>query len=105
MQGQSGIVPNPLDFATDILGVELWAKQREVLGSLVEHRRVAVKSAGVARLLVTRLARFEMAIWMAGAAFGKVAPQRGHKGTSMGPCGNGKRHDHRAPRSPPRYSR
>ena len=44
MQGQSGIVPTPLEFATDILGVELWAKQREVLGSLVEHRRVAVKS-------------------------------------------------------------
>ena len=44
MQGQSGIVPTPLEFASDILGVKLWAKQREVLGSLVEHRRVAVKS-------------------------------------------------------------
>ncbi len=44
MQGQPGIVPTPLEFASDILGVRLWAKQREVLGSLVEHRRVAVKS-------------------------------------------------------------
>ncbi|MCH8988687.1 MAG: hypothetical protein IIA92_07755 [Chloroflexi bacterium] len=44
MEGPSGIVPTPLEFASDILGVNLWAKQREVLGSLVEHRRVAVKS-------------------------------------------------------------
>ena len=44
MQGPSGIVPTPLEFASDILRVNLWAKQREVLGSLVEHRRVAVKS-------------------------------------------------------------
>ena len=44
MQEQPCIVPTPVEFATDILGVELWAKQREVLDSLVEHRRVAVKS-------------------------------------------------------------
>lgn len=44
MEGRSGAVPNPLEFAADILGVKLWAKQRGVLGSLVEHRRVAVKS-------------------------------------------------------------
>ncbi|MCH7738252.1 MAG: hypothetical protein IH872_12735, partial [Chloroflexi bacterium] len=44
MEGQSGAVLTPLEFASDILGVKLWAKQREVLGSLVEHRRVAVKS-------------------------------------------------------------
>lgn len=44
MQGPSGIVPTPLEFASDILRVNLWAKQREVLGALVEHRRVAVKS-------------------------------------------------------------
>ena len=44
MEGPSGIVPTPLEFASDILRVNLWAKQREVLGSLVEHRRVAVKS-------------------------------------------------------------
>ena len=44
MQGQSGIVPTPLEFAADVLGVNLWAKQQEVLGALVEHRRVAVKS-------------------------------------------------------------
>ena len=44
MEGGSGAVPNPLEVAADILGVKLWAKQQEVLGSLVEHRRVAVKS-------------------------------------------------------------
>ncbi len=44
MPGPAGIAPTPLQFASDILGVKLWAKQREVLGSLVEHRRVAVKS-------------------------------------------------------------
>ena len=44
MQGQSGVMPTPLEFASEVLGVKLWAKQREVLGSLVEHLRVAVKS-------------------------------------------------------------
>ena len=44
MQEQSGIVPTPLEFASDVLGVALWAKQREVLSALVQHRRVAVKS-------------------------------------------------------------
>ena len=44
MEGQSGVDPTPLEFATDILGVKLWAKQQEVLGSLASHRRVAVKS-------------------------------------------------------------
>jgi len=44
MQDQSGIAPTPLEFASDILGVKLWSKQEEVLGSLVKHLRVAVKS-------------------------------------------------------------
>ncbi|MBT97458.1 MAG: hypothetical protein CL902_02385 [Dehalococcoidia bacterium] len=44
MQEQSGNALTPLEFATDVLGVELWDKQKEVLSSLVEHRRVAVKS-------------------------------------------------------------
>ena len=44
MQEDPGIVPTPVEFATDVLGVELWSKQREVLNSLVDHRRVAVKS-------------------------------------------------------------
>ena len=44
MQEDPGIVLTPVEFATDILGVELWSKQREVLNSLVDHRRVAVKS-------------------------------------------------------------
>jgi hypothetical protein len=44
MQEQPGIAPTPVEFATNVLGVELWAKQREVLDSLVKHRRVAVKS-------------------------------------------------------------
>jgi len=44
MQEQPGIVPTPLEFASDVLGVGLWPKQQEVLQSLVGHRRVAVKS-------------------------------------------------------------
>jgi len=44
MQGASGNAPTPLEFASDVLGVNLWAKQEEVLGSLMQHRRVAVKS-------------------------------------------------------------
>ena len=34
----------PIEFARDILQVELWSKQEEVLSALVENRRVAVKS-------------------------------------------------------------
>ena len=44
MQEQPGAAPTPLEFATETLGVKLWSKQQEVLGALVEHRRVAVKS-------------------------------------------------------------
>ena len=35
---------SPVAFAREVLGVELWAKQVEVLTALTEHRRVAVKS-------------------------------------------------------------
>ena len=35
---------NPVEFAQEVLGVELWAKQKEVLAALPENRRVAVKS-------------------------------------------------------------
>ena len=35
---------SPVEFASDVLGVRLWSKQEEVLSSLLEHRRVAVKS-------------------------------------------------------------
>ena len=35
---------NPLDFARDVLGVELWEKQKEVSSALQDNRRVAVKS-------------------------------------------------------------
>ena len=34
----------PLEFARDVLQVTLWSKQQEVLASLPDHRRVAVKS-------------------------------------------------------------
>ena len=45
MTGTSGIAPiSPLEFASDVLHVNLWAKQEEVLSALQEHRRVAVKS-------------------------------------------------------------
>ncbi len=35
---------SPTDFARDVLRVDLWEKQKEVLSALPEHRRVAVKS-------------------------------------------------------------
>ena len=35
---------HPVDFARDVLDVELWAKQVEVLEALAKHRRVAVKA-------------------------------------------------------------
>ena len=35
---------SPVDFAREVLKVQLWSKQEEVLSSLLEHRRVAVKS-------------------------------------------------------------
>ncbi|NQW24089.1 MAG: hypothetical protein HQ475_11645 [SAR202 cluster bacterium] len=44
MPEPSGIALTPLEFASDVLGVKLWKKQEEVLSSLIEHRRVAVKS-------------------------------------------------------------
>ena len=37
-------LPSPVAFAREVLGVELWAKQVEVLNALAEHRRVAVKA-------------------------------------------------------------
>ena len=44
MPEPSGIALTPQKFALDVLGVKLWDKQLEVLSSLIEHRRVAVKS-------------------------------------------------------------
>ena len=35
---------SPVEFARDVLGVELWSKQEEVLNALGRERRVAVKS-------------------------------------------------------------
>jgi len=35
---------SPVRFAEEVLGVELWSKQKEVLEALTEHPRVAVKS-------------------------------------------------------------
>ncbi len=35
---------NPVRFAQDILGVQLWHKQEEILHALRDHRRVAVKA-------------------------------------------------------------
>ena len=37
-------LPSPVAFAREVLGVELWDKQVEVLNALTEHRRVAVKA-------------------------------------------------------------
>ena len=44
MPAVSDTVPSPLDFARNVLGVQLWSKQEEVLSALLEHPRVAVKS-------------------------------------------------------------
>ncbi len=41
--GPVGYIP-PLEFARDVLQVTLWSRQQEVLASLPDHRRVAVKS-------------------------------------------------------------
>ena len=35
---------SPVYFAEEVLGVNLWSKQEEVLDALKDHRRVAVKS-------------------------------------------------------------
>ncbi len=35
---------SPVAFAREVLGVDLWDKQVEVLTALTEHRRVAVKA-------------------------------------------------------------
>ena len=35
---------SPIGFAHEVLGVDLWAKQEEVLNALRDHRRVAVKA-------------------------------------------------------------
>ena len=40
--GRPGL--SPVEFAGEVLGVELWAKQRELLSALPDHHRVAVKS-------------------------------------------------------------
>ena len=37
-------LPSPVAFAREVLGVQLWAKQEEVLNALTTHRRVAVKA-------------------------------------------------------------
>ena len=37
-------IPSPVDFARDVLKVNLWSKQEEVLAALPRHQRVAVKS-------------------------------------------------------------
>ena len=43
--GLSGpAIPTPPEFARQVLGVNLWAKQAEALAALAQHRRVAVKS-------------------------------------------------------------
>ena len=38
------LLPSPVAFAREVLGVELWGRQVEVLNALTEHRRVAVKA-------------------------------------------------------------
>ena len=44
VNAEDGPYISPTDFARDVLQVELWKKQEEVLSALPEHRRVAVKS-------------------------------------------------------------
>jgi hypothetical protein len=40
----AGAAVSPVVFAREVLNVELWHKQEEVLAALPKHRRVAVKS-------------------------------------------------------------
>ena len=42
--GDGAATLSPVAFAREVLGVELWSKQVEVLEALTEHRRVAVKA-------------------------------------------------------------
>ena len=42
--GDGAATLSPVAFAREMLGVELWSKQVEVLEALTEHRRVAVKA-------------------------------------------------------------
>lgn len=35
---------DPIGFAQDVLGLQLWSRQREIVGSVLEHERVAVIS-------------------------------------------------------------
>ena len=42
--GPAPPLPSPVAFAGEVLGVQLWAKQEEVLTALTTHRRVAVKA-------------------------------------------------------------
>ena len=42
--GDEAATLSPVAFAREMLGVELWSKQVEVLEALTEHRRVAVKA-------------------------------------------------------------
>ena len=44
LEATHALLPSPVAFAREVLGVELWAKQEEVLTALATHRRVAVKS-------------------------------------------------------------
>ena len=41
---ESALYQPPLDFATEVLKVDLWDKQKEVLAALPDYQRVAVKS-------------------------------------------------------------
>ena len=43
-QPEQQFCTSPVTFAEEVLGVELWSKQQEVLEALGRHRRVAVKS-------------------------------------------------------------
>ena len=80
-EGVDGKLLNPLEFAKEILRVELWSKQEEVLSALVENRRVAVKSgnglgkgycAGICPGHTQRSAHLGVARSDAGVALGDI---------------------------------
>lgn len=65
----TGYANNPVGFCHDILGVELWDKQQEILTTISENRRVVVKSGhGTGKTFVSACA----ALWWLYAREGLV---------------------------------
>jgi hypothetical protein len=44
--------PRPVEFAKEVLGLNLWSKQREIVGAVAHHKRIAVRSGNKAGKLL-----------------------------------------------------